>query len=61
MIAPFFGCVFGGWLYDCFLFTGESPCNTPWMGLHRLAPPDWNAVRAELMGADPETLAEKMA
>lgn len=29
MVAPFFGCVFGGWLYDLLLFTGESPINTP--------------------------------
>jgi aquaglyceroporin related protein len=33
MVSPFFGCLFGGWLYDTFLFTGESPINTPWMGL----------------------------
>ena len=33
MVAPFFGCLFGGWLYDMFLFTGESPINTPVMGL----------------------------
>lgn len=39
MIAPFFGCAFGGWLYDVFLYTGaESPVNTPWMGLKRLLP-----------------------
>ncbi|CAG8953394.1 hypothetical protein HYFRA_00010142 [Hymenoscyphus fraxineus] len=36
MLAPFFGCTFGGWLYDVFLFTGDSPVNTPWMGLKRL-------------------------
>lgn len=24
MVAPFFGCTFGGWLYDVFLFTGSS-------------------------------------
>ncbi|RAL66044.1 hypothetical protein DID88_005705 [Monilinia fructigena] len=36
MVAPFFGCLFGGWLYDVFIFTGESPINTPWMGLKRL-------------------------
>lgn len=24
MVAPFFGCLFGGWLYDMFLFTGMS-------------------------------------
>ena len=38
MVAPFFGCTFGGWLYDMFLFTGESPINTPWAGLKRLVP-----------------------
>lgn len=35
MVAPFCGCLFGGWMYDTFLFTGESPINTPWMGLKR--------------------------
>lgn len=39
MVAPFFGCCFGGWLYDVFLYTGESPINTPWMGLKRLIRP----------------------
>ena len=39
MVAPFFGRVFGGWLYDFFLFTGDSPINTPWMGLERLVRP----------------------
>lgn len=24
MVAPFFGCTFGGWLYDVFIFTGKS-------------------------------------
>lgn len=36
MIAPFCGTAFGGWLYDVFLFVGDSPVNTPWMGLKRL-------------------------
>ncbi|TVY71449.1 putative membrane protein [Lachnellula suecica] len=40
MVAPFFGCTFGGWLYDVFIFTGESPINTPWMGLKRLIRPN---------------------
>ncbi len=35
MVAPFFGCTFGGWLYDMFLFTGESPINTEFVGLAR--------------------------
>ncbi|KAK5702531.1 glycerol channel [Elasticomyces elasticus] len=38
MIAPFFGCTFGGFLYDVLLFTGESPINTPYMGLYRFIP-----------------------
>ncbi|KAL1876846.1 hypothetical protein VTK73DRAFT_9148 [Phialemonium thermophilum] len=44
MVAPFFGCLFGGWLYDMFLFTGDSPINTPWVGVKRLVRPskeDW--------------------
>jgi aquaglyceroporin related protein len=56
MVAPFFGCAFGGCLYDVFIFTGkdsiypedplktnvllgESPINTPWMGIKRLFRP----------------------
>jgi len=39
MVSPFLGCLFGGWLYDMFLFTGDSPINTPWMGLKRLLGP----------------------
>jgi len=39
MVAPFFGCTFGGWLYDMFLFTGESPINTPAVGLMRFLTP----------------------
>ncbi|QSZ36557.1 hypothetical protein DSL72_006437 [Monilinia vaccinii-corymbosi] len=38
MVSPFFGCLFGAWLYDVFIFTGESPINTPWMGLKLLIP-----------------------
>ncbi|KAK0327662.1 glycerol channel [Friedmanniomyces endolithicus] len=38
MIAPFFGCTFGGFLYDVLLFTGESPINTPYFGLYRFIP-----------------------
>ncbi len=33
MVAPFAGCWFGGLLYDGFIYTGESPVNTPWLGL----------------------------
>jgi len=39
MVAPFFGCTFGGWLYDVFLYTGESPINTPAAGFARFAKP----------------------
>jgi aquaglyceroporin related protein, other eukaryote len=39
MVAPFFGCSFGGFLYDVFIYTGPSPINTPWLGLKRLAQP----------------------
>lgn len=38
MVAPFCGCVFGGFLYDLLLFTGESPINTPYLGLYRFIP-----------------------
>ena len=50
MVAPFFGCTFGGWLYDMFLFTGDSPINTPWMGLKRFIKPTantWSNTRSE--------------
>lgn len=36
MVAPFLGCLFGGWLYDVFIFTGDSPINTPWWGFKRM-------------------------
>ena len=48
MVAPFCGCAFGGWLYDVLLFTGESPINTPWMGIKRLVRPDLPAIKREL-------------
>jgi len=37
MVAPFFGTTFGAFLYDVFIFTGESPINTPYWGLTRFA------------------------
>jgi aquaglyceroporin related protein, other eukaryote len=40
MVAPFLGCTFGGWLYDMFLYTGESPINTEAAGLARLVKPN---------------------
>ncbi|KAK2741057.1 hypothetical protein FQN57_005797 [Myotisia sp. PD_48] len=40
MVAPFCGCVFGGFLYDVFLYTGsESPINAPYMGVDRFVRP----------------------
>ena len=51
MVAPFFGCTFGGWLYDMFLFTGDSPINTPWMGLKRFIRPTrdvWSNTRSDV-------------
>ncbi|RMZ77857.1 hypothetical protein DV737_g4137, partial [Chaetothyriales sp. CBS 132003] len=47
MVAPFFGCTFGAFLYDVFLWTGESPVNTPWMGLKRLARPRRRSSRTD--------------
>jgi aquaglyceroporin related protein, other eukaryote len=50
MVAPFFGCTFGGWLYDMFLFTGASPINTPYVGLQRFVQPKkevWSNTHAE--------------
>ncbi|KAK5175297.1 glycerol channel [Saxophila tyrrhenica] len=39
MVAPFLGCLFGGLIYDIFIFTGASPINTPYMGLGKLFNP----------------------
>ena len=50
MVAPFLGTCFGGFLYDVFLFTGESPINTPWMGLRRLIRPTpevWSNTKSD--------------
>ncbi|CAK7272665.1 glycerol channel [Sporothrix epigloea] len=44
MVMPFLGCLFGGFLYDTFIYTGPSPMNTPWLGLKRLVRP--NKVRS---------------
>jgi len=45
MIAPFFGCTFGGFLYDLMLYTGSSPINMPWMGFKRFLHPDFSELR----------------
>lgn len=39
MVAPFFGCLAGGGLYDLFIYTGESPINSPYMGFNRFFKP----------------------
>lgn len=39
MVAPFFGCLAGGGLYDLFIYTGKSPINTPYLGFDRLLKP----------------------
>ncbi|PHH69041.1 hypothetical protein CDD80_7055 [Ophiocordyceps camponoti-rufipedis] len=36
MVAPFLGTLTGGALYDLLVYTGESPVNSPWLGLDRL-------------------------
>jgi aquaglyceroporin related protein, other eukaryote len=37
IVAPLCGTLFGGFLYDAFIYTGpESPINTPWLGLKAL-------------------------
>lgn len=50
MVAPFCGCTFGGFLYDTFLFTGDSPMNTPWLGFKRFTQPTpkvWSNTASE--------------
>ena len=32
MVAPFLGCLTGGFLYDLFIFTGDSPVNEAGFG-----------------------------
>ncbi|TVY83969.1 Aquaporin-10 [Lachnellula suecica] len=37
VVAPLCGTIFGGFLYDLFIYTGpESPVNTPWLGFKYL-------------------------
>lgn len=41
LVAPFCGCLFGGFLYDLLIYTGpESPLNSPWLGIPYLLRPD---------------------
>jgi len=41
MVAPFVGCIFGGFLYDVFIYTGPSPVNTPWLGMKQIFSPKY--------------------
>ncbi|KAK5199269.1 glycerol channel [Exophiala xenobiotica] len=50
MIAPFIGCTFGGFLYDTLIYTGESPINTPWMGLKRVVHPTKKGIKEAITG-----------
>lgn len=58
MVAPFFGCTFGGFLYDMLLFTGDSPINTPYLGLYRFVPgmnaEGWESEESLAMDEDVE-------
>jgi aquaglyceroporin related protein len=47
MVTPFIGCLFGGFLYDVFIYTGPSPVNTPWLGLKHLWPSYARRARRE--------------
>jgi aquaglyceroporin related protein, other eukaryote len=49
MVAPFFGCMFGGFLYDLCIYTGlDSPLNQPDFGISRYTTAwrNWRASRA---------------
>ena len=54
VIASFCGCLFGGLLYDFFIYTGpESPVNSPYLGLPYLLKP-WKAIRQRHAERDTE-------
>ena len=54
MLCPFIGGTFGGFLYDALIFTGESPINTPWMGLKRLVRPSKKGAKQATTTSKPE-------
>jgi len=39
IVSPFCGAVTGAFLYDAFVYTGETPVNTPWFGLKQFLKP----------------------
>lgn len=55
IVAPFLGTLFGGFLYDVFIFTGPSPINTPYFGLANLFRPK-DAVKERLEAQKKEGL-----
>lgn len=60
IVAPIFGCLFGGFLYDAFIYTGpESPVNSPWLGIPYLLHPmkTIRARHAERKSERPEPTA----
>jgi aquaglyceroporin related protein len=50
MICPFIGCTFGGFLYDLLIYTGESPINTPWIGIKRVVHPTRQGIKEAITG-----------
>ncbi|KAF2670091.1 aquaporin [Microthyrium microscopicum] len=43
IIAPLIGGSFGALMYDIFIYTGESPINTPWFGLRKPKQTGWSS------------------
>lgn len=56
IVASFTGCLFGGFLYDLFIYTGpESPVNSAYLGLPYLLNPAWGiAERRRARRENPE-------
>jgi aquaglyceroporin related protein, other eukaryote len=50
MVCPFIGTAFGGFLYDLLIFTGESPINTPWIGVKRIVRPNRKSQKTVAAG-----------
>jgi len=50
MVAPFFGCSLGSFLYDLLIYTGESPTKTPWIGMKRVSRPTRKGIMEAIHG-----------
>jgi aquaglyceroporin related protein, other eukaryote len=50
MVAPLLGCSLGGFLYDLLIYKGESPINTPWIGMKRVIRPNWKGIMEAIHG-----------